>query len=97
VKDATEVVVVQQCGLSLQKFPGETERRQAGFRKRVLTFRPSLAVPLVLAYLSVVAEVSSVSVTLHAVRGVCQCAYREGSSFTGPTATLTVPFRARCM
>jgi hypothetical protein len=91
VKDATEVVVVQQPGLSSQKVPGETERRQARFRKRVLTFRPSLAVPLILAYRSVVVEVfcqqvshymqSGECVSVHTVKAVASLGVQRHSLF----------------
>jgi hypothetical protein len=48
---------MQQSEFSSQQFYGETNRRKAGFKKRVLTVRPSLAAPLVWAYRSVAVEV----------------------------------------
>jgi len=56
VWDAKEATVMQQREFSSQQFSGETKRRVADFRKRVLTVRPSLAVPQVLAYRSVAVE-----------------------------------------
>jgi hypothetical protein len=53
VNDTKEVAVMQRSDVSSQRFCGETNCLMAGFSKRVLTVRPSLALPLLLTYRSV--------------------------------------------
>ena len=71
MNDAEEVTVMQRSEVSSQQFCGETNRRMAGFRKRVLTVRPSLAVPLVLANQSVAVEVFCQQVSKYVLSEAC--------------------------